>query len=150
MMKGDTVGRPMEILMVEDTLVFAQITMTALKNGGIQHRLTWVTDGDDAIEFLLRQGKFKRAPRPDLVLLDLGLPKTEGRAVLARIRQEDELQNLPVVVMTASTDDEDLADCERLGVQGYLTKPVDLDKFLQVIKDLKSLWHEEMILPGSE
>src|SRR3990172_10858989 len=141
------VGSPMEILMVEDSLTFARITMGALRQGQIHHRFTWLTDGEEALEFLHRRGKYARAPRPDLVLLDLGLPKIDGRDVLADIRSDDDLRTIPVVVMTASTSGEDRIESERLEVEAYLTKPVDLRKFLALVKDLKNYWREDVALP---
>lgn len=143
----NSVGRPMEILLIEDSLTAARVTMGALRNGQIKHRLTWLSDGNEALEFLFRRGKFVRAPRPDLVLLDLGLPGRDGREVLAEIRGEEDLRSIPVVVMTASTDEHDLAASEQLAVECYLTKPVDLAKFLFVIGELRRFWHADMILP---
>lgn len=147
-MQESTIGRPMEVLMVEDSLVFARITMAALKNGGVKHRLTWLTDGIAAMDFLQRTGLYTRAPQPDLILLDLGLPKKDGREVLEDIRADDDLKEIPIVVMTASEDEADRELSERLQVECFVTKPVDLEKFVQVVKDLKHCWHEDMVLPG--
>jgi CheY-like chemotaxis protein len=137
----------MEILLVEDGLVDAQITIAALKKGQIRHRLTLIRDGEEALEFLLRQGKFARAPRPDLVLLDLGLPKLDGRQVLARIKSSDELKSVPVVIMTSSDDEGDRVQSELLGVDAFIIKPVDLEKFIQVVRQLRRFLHAEVILP---
>ena len=139
--------RPMEILMIEDSLSCGKITIGALRLGRIEHRITWLTDGLEALEFLFQQGKFTYAPRPDLILLDLGLPKVDGREVLCEIKADEELCDIPVVVMTVSTDEEDRLMSERLQVEEYMTKPIDLIKFLTIIKRLKSYWHEDMILP---
>ena len=147
-MGQNTVGRPMEILLVEDSLVSARLTMGGLKNGQIQHRLTWLTNGEEAIEFLHQRGKFSRAPRPDLILLDLGLPRKDGRDVLREIKAEPRLAGIPVVVLTASTDQEDRLVSEQLQVEAYLTKPVNLDKFLELVAKLSRFWHADMILPG--
>ncbi len=146
-MKRDTIGRPMEILLVEDSLTSARLTMGALKSGEVQHRLTWLTDGEEALEFLYKKGKFAQAPRPDLILLDLGLPKKDGREVLTDIKSNDDLKQIPVVVLTGSTAQEDILNSERLEVESYMTKPVDLDKFLQLVKDLSVFWHADMIVP---
>ena len=141
----------MEILLVEDSLASARLTMGALKKGEFEHRLTWLSDGSDAVEFLFRRGKYAQAPRPDLILLDLGLPGKDGREVLAEIRACDELNGIPVVVMTASTDQVDIARAQQLQVESYLVKPVDLGKFLHLVKTLKRFWlNEEVILPTSE
>jgi len=147
-MSNETVGRPMEILLVEDSLTSARLTMGALKKGDFQHRLTWLRDGEEAIEFLYQRGIFARAPRPDLILLDLGLPKKDGRQVLAEIKDDDNLKSIPVVILTASTSSEDMLTSERLQVETYLTKPVDLDKFLWLVKELKDFWMAGVILPN--
>lgn len=147
-MQDTTIGRPMEVLMVEDSLVFARITMAALTNGGVKHRLTWLTDGVAAMDFLHQTGIYTRAPRPDLILLDLGLPKKDGREVLADIKADDDLKAIPIVIMTASEDEADRELSERLEVENFVTKPVDLEKFVTVVKELKHEWHEDMVLPG--
>lgn len=146
-MGPNTVGRPMEILLVEDSLTSARLTMGSLKGGQVQHRLTWVTNGEDALEFVRQQGKFGRAPRPDLILLDLGLPKKDGREVLREIKGDPTLAEIPVVVLTASTDQEDRFASERLQVESYLTKPVNVEKFLALVAKLSRFWHADMILP---
>lgn len=146
-MRHDTVGRPMEILLLEDNWDDARLAFEFLKEGPVQHRLTWLWDGVEAMEFLLRQGKFSRVPKPDLILLDLGLPKKDGREVLADVKAQDELRTIPVVVMTASKDHEDMLRSELLQVEGYISKPVDLEKFLSLLKDLQRFWHADLILP---
>ncbi|HEV7221850.1 MAG TPA: response regulator [Pirellulales bacterium] len=138
----------MEILLVEDGLVDARVTIAALKKGMIQHRLTLIRDGVEAMEFLRQQGKFSRAPRPDLILLDLGLPKKDGREVMAEIKADDVLRSIPVVVMTNSDDDEDRLQSESLGVDSFITKPVDTEKFLSVVRQLRRYLHAEVILPA--
>lgn len=147
-MHSETVGRPMEILLVEDSLFYARFTIEALKKGGIQHRLTLIFDGLEAMEFLHREGKFANAPRPDLILLDLKLPKKNGLEVLDELRSDYELQSIPVVVMTSSESLGDMQECERLGVESYITKPVDLQKFLAVVKELKTCWRDDLLLPA--
>ena len=137
----------MEILLVEDSLTSARVTIGALKRGGVQHRLTWLTDGAEAIEFLDRRGKFARAPRPDLILLDLELPGRDGREVLAEIKIDESLRSIPVVVLTSSTAEEDVETSRRLEVEGHMTKPVDLEKFLTLVRQLERFWHADMILP---
>lgn len=146
-MGQNTVGRPMEILLVEDSLTSARLTMGGLKNGQVQHRLTWVTTGEDALEFLRQQGKFGRAPRPDLILLDLGLPKKDGREVLREIKEDSKFSDIPVVVLTASTDQEDRLASERLQVESYLNKPVNVEKFRDLVAKLSRFWHADMIVP---
>ncbi len=138
----------MEILLVEDSLPAARLTIGALKRGNILHRLTWLSDGEEALEFLHREGKFAVAPHPDLILLDLGLPKKDGREVLKEIKADECLKSIPVVILTASTDEADRTATEKLEVESYLTKPVDLPKFLKIVKELSRFWREDMIVPA--
>lgn len=147
-MKRETVGRPMEILLVEDSLTDACVAIGALKQGQIKHRLTIVRDGVEAMEFLNQQGKFARAPRPDLILLDLILPKKDGLEVLAEVKGDYSLQTIPVVVMTGSDVQEDMVKCELLHVDSFMTKPVEIGKFLTVVKQLKRFWLNDVILPA--
>lgn len=147
-MRDNAVGRPMEILLVEDSLMSARMTIAALKKSAVQHRLTWLKDGCDAEVFLQRSGVYSHAPRPDLILLDLELPGKDGRELLAQIRDDELLREMPVVILTSSTDEEDIATGERLQVEGYLTKPVDMPAFLKLIRDLSRFWREDMILPA--
>lgn len=149
-MQRETVGRPMEVLLVEDSLPDARLTMGALRSGNVPHRLTLVRDGEEALEFLFREGRFARAPRPDLVLLDLLLPKRDGLEVLAEMRARDDLQTVPVVVLTSSEDEEDRLKSETLGVDSYITKPVDFEKFLGVVKQLRHRWRHDLVLPAME
>ena len=147
-MSTQTIGRPMEILLVEDGLVDACVTISALKKGMIQHRLTLIRDGVEALEFLRHQGKFARAPRPDLILLDLCLPKLDGREVLSEVKVDAELKSIPVVIMTSSDDEEDRLQSELLGVDSFITKPIDMEKFLTVVRQLKRFLHADLILPA--
>jgi CheY-like chemotaxis protein len=137
----------MEIMLVEDDLLQSRLTMEALKRGHIQHRMTLVRDGQEALNFLWRRGVFAKAPRPDLILLDLRLPKVDGLDVLEEIKGDLELKQIPVVIMTSSQDEEDRLRCQMLQVEAYIVKPVDLNKFLSLVKQLKRFWHEDVILP---
>ena len=145
----ETVGRPMEILLVEDVLSSARLTIGALNKSLIQHRLTWIKDGDEAIEFLRREGKYQQAPRPDLILLDLGLPGTNGEQILEDVRADNVLERIAVVILTSSTAEESGLDPASETVQGYLTKPIDVDAFLALVEDLRAFWKADMILPES-
>ncbi|MCE9547949.1 MAG: response regulator [Planctomycetia bacterium] len=147
-MLPDTVGRPMEILLVEDSLSDARLAIEALKEGRIIHRLSLVRHGTEAMEFLQQEGRFARAPRPDLVLLDLDLPGKDGREVLSEIKSDFELQHIPVVILTASRAHEDKLRGEMLHVDGYMVKPVELEKFLQLVRQLRRLWLDDVILPN--
>jgi CheY-like chemotaxis protein len=137
----------MEILLIEDSLLQARLAIESLKAGQVKHRMTLIMDGEESLEFLHRRGMFAKAPRPDLILLDLRLPKIDGLEVLSDIRSDDGLKSIPVVVMTASEDHEDKQRCELLDVECYITKPVDLEKFLTVVKQLKRHWQTDVILP---
>lgn len=147
MLSGETVGRPMEILLVEDSLVAARVTIGALKNSHIQHRLTLVTDGADALSFLRREGKYSRAPVPDLILLDIQLPGLDGRELLAEIRKDQDLKNIPVVMMTATETEETFAGTDPLPVQGFLEKPINIERFHALLVNLNQFWHRDMLIP---
>ncbi len=146
-MLPNTVGRPMEILLVEDDLLQARLAMVAIRRGDFPHRTTLLRDGQDALNFLFQRDMFRQAPRPDLILLDLRLPKIDGLDVLAEIKADEVARMVPVVIMTSSQDEQDRLACERHDVEAYLTKPLDLDKFLSLLRQLKQFWHAEMILP---
>lgn len=146
-MEESTIGRPMEILLIEDSLSSARLTIGALKKSEIQHRLTWLIDGEDALEFLNRSKKYVHAPRPDLILLDLSLPKKDGRELLQEIKSQNSLKAIPVVVLTGSTSEKDQQQTEQLNVEGYLTKPVDIAKFSLLVKQLVKFWQEDMLHP---
>ncbi len=138
----------MEILLIEDGLIDARLTIGALEHGGFRHRLTWLRDGHEALEFLHRRGQFSQAPRPDLILLDLMLPKLTGLEVLQDVKADEELRAIPVVILTASAAEEDRLQCDALKVEGYIIKPVNLDKFLELVRTLKRFWLDDVILPA--
>jgi CheY-like chemotaxis protein len=141
----------MEILLVEDNLADACSTIVALREGRIQHRLTLIRDGMEAMEFLHQEGKFGRVPRPDLILLDLQLPYKDGREVLQEVKADYDLKNIALVVLTASHDDEDRLHSELLHVDSYVTKPVDLEKFLSLVKHLRRQYLlRDIIMPAME
>lgn len=146
-MRRDTVGRPMEILLVEDNLGDARLTIQALKEGDVKCRVSLVVDGAEAMQFLRRQEIYARAPRPDLILLDMQLPKLDGREILAQVRADDQLSSVPVVVLTASRVHKAILEGQELRVDGYMTKPVSLDQFLDVVRSLRRSWLAEVILP---
>jgi DNA-binding response OmpR family regulator len=149
-MERDTVGRPMEIVLIEDSLMAARLTMGALKNSGFQHRLTWLRDGREAMEFLNQEGRYARAPQPDLVLLDLLLPEVDGAQILRNIRTAERFEGLAVVIMTSATEGRDVLIPAELRVDGYLQKPINVDEFLALIRTLKDLWAADMILPDDD
>ncbi len=143
-----TVGRPMELLLVEDSLVAGRLASGAIRQCGFEHRLTWLRDGQEAIDFLAQTGRFSKAPRPDLVLLDLILPSQSGLAILELIRASAPLTTIPVVIMTGEAGNEEEAACRLLQVEAYLVKPLDVPKFMKVIGDLRHHWQADMILPN--
>jgi CheY-like chemotaxis protein len=149
-MERETVGRPMEILLVEDSVPAAKLAISALKKGQFEYRLTWLRDGQEASQFLQHAGIFAQAPRPDLILLDLGLPGKDGRELLAEAKADEQLRQIPIVVLTASTDQTDIVRSENLNVEAYLIKPVDLEKFLELVQKLKRFWKEDMVVPRSD
>jgi len=146
-MSRETVGRPMEILLVEDDLEDARMTIEALEQGHVKCRVSLVRDGEEAVTFLRREGVFRRAPRPDLILLDMQLPKMDGREVLAKIRVDEKLQGIPVVVLTASQVHRAILTGQGLRVDGFMTKPVSWDQFLGTVRTLRRGWLDEIILP---
>ena len=131
--------KPMEILLVEDGLLDARVTIHALRRCGIHHRLTLVRTAGEALMFVRREAVFARAPRPDLILLDLLLPDGDGIDVLRGIRELPSVGQVPVVVLTASDDESDRRSCESLSIDDYIQKPVDEEKFLRVIREHKRL-----------
>lgn len=137
----------MEILLVEDSLAAARLTIGVLNKSGFQHRLTWLRDGREALEFLHRSGRYTRAPEPDLVLLDLLLPEVDGVQILREIRNTPDFESLAVVIMTSATEGRDVLIPSDLRVDGYLQKPVNVDEFLSLLRALKDLWAADMILP---
>lgn len=149
-MSHETVGRPLEILLVEDNLVNARMTMGSIAHGQVKHRLTLTRDGQEALDFLYQRGHFARAPRPDLILLDLRLPKVDGLDVLSAIKGDDSLRTIPVVIMTASEDEQDKLRCEELSIDGYLIKPVNVEQFLGLIKQLRKLLRDDIVLPKED
>jgi CheY-like chemotaxis protein len=146
-MSRGTVGRPMEILMVEDDLEDAGLTIEALHSGDVPCRISLVCDGEEALDFLFQHGKFRRAPRPDLILLDLQLPKIDGREVLLKVRADEKLERIPVVVLTASLTHLKILQSENLRVESYLNKPVDLAEFSRVVKSLRKYMLADVLLP---
>ena len=135
------------ILLVEDNPADVRLTQEALKNGKVKHNLYVVTDGVEAMEFLHREGVYPDAPRPDIILLDLNMPRKDGREVLAEIRANPELTGIPVVILTTSQDEADILNTYDQFANGYIVKPVDLEQFFTIIKSLKQFWMSIVKLP---
>ena len=140
-------GRPIEILLVEDSAADIRLTEEALKEGKVQNHLNIARDGEETLKFLRREGDNANAPRPDLILLDLNLPKKDGREVLEEIKADADLKRIPVVVMTTSQAEEDILKAYNLNANCYITKPVDLDKFINVVQSIEDFWLTVVRLP---
>ena len=138
---------PIDILLVEDNPGDERLTREALKEGKVYHKLHWAKDGVEAMDFLYRRGKWNDAPRPDIILLDLNLPKKDGREVLQDIKNDDTLKRIPVVVLTTSKAEEDVLKTYNLHANCYVTKPVDLEKFIVVVKSIDVFWLTVVTLP---
>jgi len=140
--------RPIRVLLVEDNPADVRLTEEAFKEGRVMNDLSVVSDGMEAMEFLRREGKYAHAPRPDLVLLDLNLPRKNGREVLEEIKSDPELRRIPVMVLTTSKAEQDLHNAYNLHANCYVTKPVDLDQFLNVVRSIEHFWFNIVTLPG--
>ena len=139
--------RPAEVLLVEDNPGDARLTLEALKDGKVLNRVSVVPDGVEAMAFLRRQGPYADVPRPNLILLALNLPKKDGREVLAEVKAAPDLKRIPVVILTTSQAEEDIARTYNLHANCYVTKPVDLDKFLEVVRSIEDFWLAFVQLP---
>ncbi len=139
---------PVEILLVEDNPGDYRLTKEALHEGKVYNNLHWAKDGVEAIEFLKQRGQYAKAPRPDIILLDLNLPKKDGRQVLSEIKQDQRLRAIPVVILTTSQAEEDVLRSYDLHANCYVTKPVDLEQFITVVKSIQGFWFQIVKLPG--
>ena len=138
---------PIEILLVEDNPGDVRLTKEALKEGKVYSNLHTVKDGVEAMEYLRREGKYSSVLRPDIILLDLNLPRKDGREVLEEIKRDEKLKRIPVVVLTTSKAEEDVLRTYNLHANCYVTKPVDLEKFMVVVKTIDSFWLTVVTLP---
>ena len=129
-----------DILLVEDNPGDARLAKEALKEGKVKNQLHIVTDGVEATDFLFKRNDYKDAPRPDLIILDLNLPKKDGREVLAEIKADENLKRIPVVILTISKAEEDILRTYNLHANCYITKPLDLNKFFEVVKSIEDFW----------
>lgn len=141
-------SKAIEVLLVEDNPGDVRLTVEALKEAKVSNHLNVAVDGMEAMAFLRREGKYADAPHPDLVLLDLNLPKKDGREVLAEIKSDQDLRRIPVVVMTTSKAEEDILRSYDLHANCYITKPVDLDQFITVVKSIENFWLTIVKLPS--
>jgi CheY-like chemotaxis protein len=139
--------RPAHVLLVEDNQDDIELTLEALKDSKVSMQIEVVTDGMAAMEFLHREGKYADKPRPDLVLLDLNLPKMDGREVLKEIRADENLTDIPVVVLTTSEDEGDILRAYKLHANCYIAKPVDFNRFTEIIRQVEGFWLQLVKLP---
>lgn len=142
-----TGGNAIEILLVEDDPGDVRLTVEALKGAKVTNRLSVVSDGVEALAFLRRQGKYEQAPFPDLILLDLNLPRKDGRAVLTEIKSDPDLKCVPIVILTTSLDDQDILNAYNMHANCYIAKPVDLKQFLSVVVAIDNFWLTVVKLP---
>jgi len=139
---------PIEILLVEDNPGDVRLTKEALRESKVSTRMHVVLDGVQALAFLHREGEYATVPRPDLILLDLNLPRKSGREVLAEIKGNEDLRRIPVVILTTSQAEQDIIETYNLHANAYVNKPVDLDQFIKVVKSIEDFWFEIVRLPN--
>jgi chemotaxis family two-component system response regulator Rcp1 len=141
---------PIEILLVEDNPGDVRLTIEALNEGRFANIINVAVDGFEAMAFLRREGKYANAPKPDLVLLDLNLPKKNGREVLAEIKTDPNLKCIPVVILTSSQAEKDIVETYNLHANCYITKPVDFEQFIRVVRSIEDFWFAVVRLPPRE
>ena len=149
-MSNPSLVRPIEILLVEDNPGDARLTREALSEGKVHNNLHHARDGVEAIAFLRREGAFANAPTPDIILLDLNLPKKDGREVLSDLKADPRLRRIPVVVLTTSEAEQDILRSYELHANCYITKPVDLEKFIAIVRGIEDFWLAIVTLPHSK
>jgi CheY-like chemotaxis protein len=142
-----SITRLIEILLVEDNPGDVRLAQEALKEGKVRNRMSVAYDGVEALRFLRREGEYADAPRPDLILLDLNLPRKNGREVIKEIKEDPDLKRIPVVVLTISQNEKDIIDTYNNHANCYIVKPVDFDKFIGVIRAVEDFWLEVVRLP---
>jgi len=146
-MQNGTLSKPVEILLVEDSPGDVRLTQECLKGAKVRNNLRVVNDGIEALRYLRQEGAYRGAPVPDLILLDLNLPKKDGREVLAEIKKDHLLQHIPVVVLTISKNEQDVLRSYQLHANCYIVKPIDLNQFLGVVRDIEDFWLTIVKLP---
>jgi two-component system, chemotaxis family, response regulator Rcp1 len=146
-MTGQIKSKAIHILLVEDNPGDVRLTREALKEGKVLNSLSVVGDGVEALEFLNHEGKYARSVHPDIILLDLNLPRMDGRELLGRIKSNSKLRRIPVVILTTSKAEEDIIKSYDLHANCYITKPVDLDQFIMVVKSVEEFWFTIVKLP---
>ncbi len=145
---ASTNWQPVEILLVEDNPGDVELAREALEHAKVANRLHVVNDGADAIDFVFRKGKFRDAPRPDIILLDLNLPRKDGREVLSEVKANADLAQIPVVVLTTSQAEEDVLRAYQLHANCYIAKPIDFNQFLRIVASIEEFWLTVVKLPA--
>ena len=145
---ADREARLIQILLIEDSIAEVELTREALIDAKVANQLHVATDGEQALEFVRSQGSFAEAPRPDLIILDLNLPRKDGREVLAELKEDPDLARIPVVVMTTSDSERDVLAAYDHHVNAYIRKPVDLERFVEVVKSIDDYWLGIVTLPS--
>jgi chemotaxis family two-component system response regulator Rcp1 len=140
-------SRPVEILLVDDNPADVALTQEAFQEGKLVNNLSVVNDGVDAMDFLRKRGQYASVPTPDIILLDLNMPRKDGREVLAEIKADDVLKYIPVVIMTVSKDDKDIFESYRLHANCYIKKPVKFSEFIEIVRTLENFWFSVVTLP---
>jgi CheY-like chemotaxis protein len=146
-MNTENLGKPIEILLVEDNPGDARLALESLKESKVRNTLHWVRNGVEAMAFMRRQGRYTNEQRPDLVLLDLNMPKMDGRKVLAEVKSDSDLKRIPIVILTISKAEEDILKAYNLHANCFITKPLDLDQFFKVIRSIEEFWLTIVRLP---
>jgi chemotaxis family two-component system response regulator Rcp1 len=149
-MIGNKMIKPVEILLVEDNPGDARLAKEALKDAKVLNTMNWVQDGVEAMDYLRKEGKYSKALRPDLILLDLNMPRKDGREVLKEIKEDTALRRIPVVILTVSKAEEDIVKSYNLHANAFVTKPVDLTQFLEVVKGIENFWLTIVELPDGK
>jgi two-component system response regulator len=139
--------KSIDILLAEDSPGDAELAKEALEESKLKNRLYTVVDGQEALDFLYQKGKYQDVPRPDLILLDLNMPKVDGREVLKIIKEDEKLRSIPVVILTTSRAEEDILKTYNLHANCYISKPLDLDKFMEVVAAIENFWISIVALP---
>jgi len=147
-MEEKKIGKPVDILLVEDNPGDVRLAKEALKDSKVRNIVYSVEDGVEAMAFLRKQGKYADKPRPDLILLDLNLPRKNGKEVLAEIKNDIDLMRIPVVILTVSSSEEDILNSYNLHANCYITKPIDLDQFMKVVRTIENFWLTIVKLPN--
>ena len=140
-------AKPIEILLIEDSPSDAALTIEALQEGKIANNLNRAADGVEALAYLKQQGKFAESPRPDLIMLDLNLPKKDGREILRELKTDPSFKLIPIIVLTTSRADKDVLQSYELNANCYITKPVDFQQFIEVVKSIERFWLSVVTLP---